>query len=685
MAISELVTAGMGSVNPVLTGASLVAPMISNFRQARQNPTRRPQTPFGISTRDYNYNSRDLPHSVFFELGGRMGAVQPMRSAPQSVKNYPGGQLEPVSSNAMQAQGRTHQEGGIQLPFGEIEDDEIIVDSPITGETQVHSDMLGYAEETERLSEFKGQLEQAMVAKQEKLATLMSEVDRLSAEHGTTQDKIKRNGLKRSMEKAASYAQQIEQEMLTLQNEIHTVDSQIEELFQMQEMETAMMGAGEQEMYQLGGGVRRNVDRFIRDQDRAALDLEIDPLGNLDPVTITPTTRDRHMVDHPQPYVGPTRSSGFRQPSEIRDLEHIGPDENPLAYTPTRDVFGDMRRRARKLGTRTTETTETSTNIPVGVIHGSEIFDAPGSTDTTPIPLRSLDTPRPTSQATPTPQAKPTQTVSPASTPAISSSPQGGSVLDVNEAIPRFTDGIPMMGRYTPVSHRQTDAPTKPSIETQGLSEEQSRFGIEDIMPYADNITNLLLNSIIGRTPTPEYSRQAVPTMDANYNINPQLHQLDSDKAAMREFIRGNVSSAPVARAAHSGITADAQRRVGEMWAEKHNQEAAIRNRNAILAAQVEGANIERDFVNQAADYDRRVGMLEGISQNVANAISKYNLGKTQDQQLGLAKLLAGQNEGIFREIASALGRGDNNQIRKILEGTDLTPEQIEEAITLLN
>ena len=40
-------------------------------------------------------------------------------------------------------------------------------------------------------------------------------------------------------------------------------------------------------------------------------------------------------------------------------------------------------------------------NIPAGAIHGSEIFDAPGSTDTTPIPVRSLDTPIP--QAGPTP------------------------------------------------------------------------------------------------------------------------------------------------------------------------------------------------------------------------------------------------------------------------------------------
>ncbi len=192
---------------------------------------------WAVQNRNFNMNRMRSPYSIY-QTGGRLPKMRP---EPQGVSQAPGGHLEQEASNIHSAHGRSHEQGGIQLPGGEIEGDEVLVDSPITGDTQVHSDELGYADMTKQLAQQKEQLEGQLEQKIQKIDTLQKEQERVGSE-SVGEDTLNRNKAKRESEKIAQYMNKEEQELMALQHQILAIDQQIEQLFQQQEAEAAMMG-----------------------------------------------------------------------------------------------------------------------------------------------------------------------------------------------------------------------------------------------------------------------------------------------------------------------------------------------------------------------------------------------------------------------------------------------------------
>ena len=488
---------------------------------------------WAINNRHNYMNNRTMAPSMFFNTGGRMPKVQPMRPTPNSVINAPGGHLEQEASNAFSVQGRSHEQGGVQLPGGEVEGDEMMIQSPYDGSTQVHSDELGYAQHTEQLSQLKGQYEEQLAQKAAKLETLLSQQQSIASKLDTELNRFEKNKIQREVEALSEASRNTEYEVLELQSAINFIDSQIENIFQTQEQQAEEMGMRDEQ----GQPVEQPMFRSGGSSNHRWLDeIEV----NADAI------RSPYMSGLPNRGISIHPSIGGKK---------------PVSAMP---VLTSSFNREQWANTLNQSTPSTSINADV-------------------------------------------------------------------------------------------------SSNTKDLS------NLSSVLPFIDNIYNVYADRKLNQIPPPKRKMLSTPTMDANYNINPQLENVASQTAAYDEYVRGNVSNAAIARSAHSANRVSNLRATNELYGQKFNAEAAIRNRNLELAANVDAHNIDADYANQLVDFQKGVSSINRRSANVANLASKFaqlktqeNLKDYQSRQLEVISLLAGDTS-IPGEIRTAISNiGDN-------------------------
>lgn len=580
-----------------------------------------------VNNRHHNMNNRRMSPSMFFQHGGR---ISKMRPDPMSVTQDPtrGGKLEKEASNVRRAVGNTHEQGGIELPAGEIEHNESLVTSPYNGEVQVHSDELGYADQTNELAEYKGQLEQELSKKVQTYANLMDEQNKLNARLEETGNKFKQNSIKREFDKLANHVGRIQSEMEGLQFEISQIDAQIEEQFQMQEQEKAMMGIEQgmegdmeqgmgEEMFQFGGTMTA-------------------------PNRMKPFYYGKPGVSN-DAFYGTDIRKGFAEQGVMLD-----PDTNDFVNTGM--IFPN------------TMFEDHNVNV-VGRAHPN-----PGYTPQS----------RPVSN-NPRLLAPPSRMNSAPGTISQNRSPQDLVDVYMASAIPEHKSIDPMKGVSKLIPHKPGDIHTSrssiPSLNSPnpiegGVTVNRGSM-LKDMMPYADNIVNAFLNKRLSGMDVPTMDKVSTPTLDANVNINAQLENVASQTAAANEFIQGNINSAPMARASHAATRVQNIQMVNSLYGEKHNAETQIRNQNLQLAAETDYRNATIGYQNDMMRYNQEVAGIERTSQNIANAVSKHNQKETQDRlkeyqekQLAvLEKQYAGTSiHSEMREAMKLVDSKDNNQ-----------------------
>ena len=198
-----------------------------------------PNKQFGIMNRQASINNKAGTEPIFFEKGGIM------------KRKVPGGTLNQVSSNAYVARGKSHEEGGIRLPNGEIEGNETIVQSPITGKTQVHSDELGVSDTTNKLMVQKGKLEEELGNLIKQLETINNKRGDINNKFNTDTNKLERNKHEREF---IGYNKEIDsllQKVNFIKRAIQNIDQQVEQGFNQQQQINGNSD-GEKE-FELGG------------------------------------------------------------------------------------------------------------------------------------------------------------------------------------------------------------------------------------------------------------------------------------------------------------------------------------------------------------------------------------------------------------------------------------------------
>ncbi|KAF5080358.1 hypothetical protein DSECCO2_120000 [anaerobic digester metagenome] len=226
---AALIATGVG----VPAGVGMLAGGLTDIASGtllKEKKTTPPETEpsWSDQTRYNQMNSRPLSESPMLATGGRV--------------TLPGGGLIPQASNAATAVGNSHEQGGIQLPGAEIEDNETLVQSPYTGETQVHSDRLGYADETNQLANIKGQLEYELQNRVSYMQAVGSELDKLNTKVETERDKFKRNSIKREISVIGKNFAKAKMDADAISAQIQQIDAAIEQQFQQQEQQAAAMG-----------------------------------------------------------------------------------------------------------------------------------------------------------------------------------------------------------------------------------------------------------------------------------------------------------------------------------------------------------------------------------------------------------------------------------------------------------
>lgn len=690
--VGNFLQLGMGAAtgNPGLIASGGVG-IASSFFTGQEPEPDNSVNDWILNNRHNNINSRHAPYSMFLETGGRMQRVSKMRPEPQGVSKAPGGQLQQEASNAFVARGNTHEQGGIQTPGGEIEDNETIVQSPMTGETQVHSDQLGYADDSNQLADAKGKLEHKLQSVTQHLMALQGEMDNLNKQ---TEDprlnKFEKNKIKREFDKVAKIYNDVEFEAMSIQDQIQQIDMEIEQNFQQQEQEATMMGMrdeegmpvqeGEQPMFQTGGNPL-NIFSVHFDRETGEPINPNDSYGNRIPHPTLPGLRDK-LADYytrgerspavePHPTVGGvmTASHGMldagRAPYSTPNTpaEYFTHGRSPAA-PDSAVVTGEQ------LGMSTPRTSNRrATQAPVNPLANHEFT---GDT-LQQMPMRNQWA----DEARNSEGGKLRELIenhydigADDILSQIESELQRTMGSSGKEITSDNSDAlIKTLGDN--IADKLKDAPG-------GSSNKKEIY--ESILPFISNIANTFFNRQLDNINPPKGQMMATPTMDANVNINPQLENIQSQTAAYDEFIRGNVAGGPTARAAHSANRVSNVRATNELRGEQGNIERQIRNQNLDRAAQIASENVRMDHTNQLAQHGHDVASIERRSANIANAESKLQqlksqnrLEEYQNKQIELAKMLV-DGTSIGAELDMILGLFETeDQLKQALAANNVS------------
>lgn len=679
----NLITGGMGLAtgNPAMiaTGAmgilgdatspEIEDPMIEYNNQIKRN-------------RHYDINNKFNPDSLYLQTGGMMrnnnmfklrgrGGNYNIESEEGIFgrrKMAQGGVLRPEASNVAVAEGNTHEQGGIQLPGAEIENNESIVQSPFGGETQVHSDELGYADQTNQLADIKGELEYNLQEVMRKMNALTKEMDNINSKlEGGNINTLQRNKIKREYQKVANVYNDVEFEAASIQDKIQQIDMEIENNFQEQEAMAQQMGMRdeqgmpvqeeEQPMFQTGGMYRTS---YKSPQGRNYIfnPLELEDINMID-------IRGNNSNIHPE-------SVQNRYNTENRI---------PTITKEELDSISNSTERNIPLGNQTTtgETTQqpNRNNIAMqGYSIPSDISDVREFQTNTGISSDGIWGPE--SQAMyeqfnrgqQDNRTMPTKSIN--SLPSQSINPIENNHFEIDDT-----------GWYDNLFGEESNI-------TQGNNNSRGNQNNnwENALPFMSNAFNAFAGARMNRQRTPQGRMLQTPTMDPTVNINPQKDAIRSQVKAGEESITGSTSNASIARANRANLNIQGGRAEADIISQADNTSRQIRNHNLDRMAQTDMYNQQTDLQNQMMTQQADTDRWGRMSANIANIESKLQqfvgqdrLKEFQDAQLALYDKLAGDTS-IPAELKLAIKDVSSpEEFIKLLNDNNISGEYREKLI----
>lgn len=588
--------------------------------------------------RDYaGGQGRGFDLTGFYKLGGSMKLAKPDTLGVRQDPSH-GGYIDDTASNAGIVRGRSHESGGVKLPGAEVEGQESIVQSPFTGETQVHSDELGVADQTNQLIQRKGELEDKLTRLQDKMAVIEFDLN-------TQTTTIRRNSFKRQYdnlrEEAEQYASQIAE-----------IDTQVEQLYQQQEgikeqtgrsglgtqgAESITMGQEQPPIMQKGGQIKSDTTRADSSRtwtspfwnERGGADIDNARFAMRNNFVDNERTEGWFSNIPLQEYIHMlgddtygARGRGIKIPDETLNYLYDLPDteetrqqaqDSVRKYIPARP--GNEQRYGGKLPKLALGGTLSN------LFSSSRLFntDFSGARNTLMGHIAGKS-------------------------PSSFVSPRKGGLMDM---ITGQEIGTPSGGTFF----------DKVTGFFSGQDGKQSKFGqlAETAAPFMDNIYNVHLNKKLRNMDIPEPTMDRPIHLDPEYDVSSQLADIDQYKASTTRGITEGTSDSRVGRGLASEVGARAVGMRGRVMTEKLNQERAVRNQNRQITQEVSARNVERVNQYQMAQFDKDIQTdITAPSQNMAQVrdevigiLDRRDMRDYQDKQLAIQELLT-RAEGIF-------------------------------------
>ena len=610
--------------------------------------------------RDYaGGQGRGFDLTGFYKLGGSMKLAKPDILGVRQDPSH-GGYIDDTASNAGIVRGRSHESGGVKLPGAEVEGQESIVQSPFTGETQVHSDELGIADQTNQLIQRKGELEDKLTRLQDKMAVIELDLN-------TQTTTIRRNSFKRQYdnlrEEAEQYASQIAE-----------INTQVEQLYQQQEgikeqagrsglgtqgAESITMGQEQPPIMQKGGQIKSDTTRADSSRtwtspfwnERGGADIDGARFAMRNNFVDSERTEGWFSNIPLQEYIHMlgddtygARGKGIKIPDETLNYLYDLPDteetrqqaqDSVRKYIPVRP--GDEQRYGGKLPKLTL---------------GGTLLDRFSSSR-----LFNTDFSGVRSALTGRIAGKP---------PSIFVSPRERGLKDMTtgqetgQEIGQETgvsSGGTFFDKVAGFFSGQDGEQSKVADFFSGQDGEQSKFGqlAETAAPFMDNIYNVHLNKKLRNMDIPEPTMDRPIHLDPEYDVSSQLADIDQYKTSTTRGITEGTSDSRVGRGLASEVGARAAGMRGRVMTEKLNQERAVRNQNRQITQEVSARNVERVNQHQMAQFDKDIQTdITAPSQNMAQVrdeiigiLDRRDMRDYQDKQLAIQELLT-RAEGIF-------------------------------------
>jgi hypothetical protein len=556
----------------------------------------------------------DLEIEDFIRAGGNMQLAKPdvlgVRQDPTK-----GGYIDDTASNAGIVRGRSHEQGGVQLPYAEVEGQESIVESPYTGETQVHSDELGTADVTNQLISQKGQLEEQLGRLSDNIAV----VEQKMSEEPTT---IRRNSFKRQYDTMTA-------EIGEIQQAIAEIDAQVEQMYQQQEQmkqESGMQGE-EQPMMKFGGDypAAQSDSTKVKAPGEYTHPFPQQISWKMHMAKTRFMGDDQFYQDLPlQDYVSAVATEGLSRGYDIpkHRLDSLYGLPNTWEHKKNAQKLVDSYRQLqpgeeRKFG-GTLPKHKWGDNIKMdsNQMNNDFIFgDNPSNYNMTP----------------------------------VTGLASWGS--DENNF-----SSFPTSNTSNTSSNRFSNPFTSDNMSKIGK-------GLELAAPFLDNLHAKSMEKRLRGMDIPKPILDKPTYLDPTHDVSGQLADIDRYTASTSKGIMDNVSDSRIGRSVAGSVQARGVGMRGNVISQKINQETNVRNMNRQIQHQTNMSNTDKLNQYKLAQFDKQIQTdIAMPSQNMANVrdeiigmLDRRDMRKFQDQQIAIQSILAGDTGVDVRNFAKML------------------------------
>lgn len=165
---------------------------------------------------------------------------------------------------------------------------------------------------------------------------------------------------------------------------------------------------------------------------------------------------------------------------------------------------------------------------------------------------------------------------------------------------------------------------------------------MNSVTPFIDNIVNASISTPKMSTPLVAPMKQ----MDSNINVNPQLASIDRAVNASTHNVLTNTNNSSAARNAVTNARLKGASMKGEVLGNKQNAELQIKNQNTQMVNNKLQQDTQTANQHNMLEYQRRVGINQKKSGNVANLVDDFKAIKTAED------LRKNYNEAMYNNVA---------------------------------
>jgi hypothetical protein len=199
-----------------------------------------------------------------------------------------------------------------------------------------------------------------------------------------------------------------------------------------------------------------------------------------------------------------------------------------------------------------------------------------------------------------------------------------------------------------------------------------------DVVPYLDNIYNATLTANASQLPAP--TRRVAPVLKTNFDINPQLNEINRDTEGLNKIITDTTASSSIANTNRIANRLQGTYAKNRILSEKQNIETQLLNQQAGVNADVTNQNSSLLDNYRLQEFSRQSDLRAEKSANVANAVEDARMARIDSNAAKLDK------QRIALTAAQYLDTGvlERSQFDKIIEIID-NGGDLSEALTYMN